>query len=161
MDGSVDYFTVIHYGDGLSGGGKGGLQRRLASGSAIPQPHQSNSSSQQDFGYSKFKGINLHTQTMLPIATADVIISALNFLDGNKIAHSNNNQQQQINEANIGDNEVLLSQNSSSVAGKYLTNSRLYAFIEAADPTQSFFDLSLVLDEPVEEVLLFYLQMIF
>jgi hypothetical protein len=31
-------------------------------------------------------------------------------------------------------------------------NSRLFAFIEAANPTRSFLDLSQALDEPVEEV---------
>jgi len=63
-----------------------------------------------------------------------------------------------MNEANVGDNVIgetpqqNASNTAASSAGKYLTNSRLYAFIEAADPTQSFFDLSLVLDEPVEEL---------
>ena len=35
---------------------------------------------------------------------------------------------------------------------RMLTSSRLYAFLDAADPTQSFLDLSMTLDEPVEEV---------
>ena len=38
------------------------------------------------------------------------------------------------------------------VATVATANNRLYTFIEAADPTQSFIDLSLQLDEPVEEV---------
>ncbi|KAJ1442333.1 hypothetical protein B484DRAFT_414811 [Ochromonadaceae sp. CCMP2298] len=36
---------------------------------------------------------------------------------------------------------------------KQLSNSRLYSFLAAADPTQSFLDLALMLDEPVEELI--------
>lgn len=40
-------------------------------------------------------------------------------------------------------------------------NSRLSNFMEAIDPTKSFLDLSLLLDEPVEEVISFLFLPVF
>ena len=57
-------------------------------------------------------------------------------------------------------NKLSTSQSNTSLAAtvmnttkQQLGNSRLYSFIDAADPTKSFLDLSLILDEPVEEVI--------
>ena len=79
------------------------------------------------------KDFNLHQQTMLTIADTDRIMSILSILDGNSITSSG--------------------LSSRSTESKLSTNSRLYTFIASADPTLSFIDLSLLLDEPVEELI--------
>lgn len=74
---------------------------------------------------------------MLTIADSLTIMNVLNAVDGNSIKST-----------------ALRAESSATGigTGKYLTNSRLFSFVEAADPTQSFLDLSIKLDEPVEEV---------
>ena len=107
-------------------------------------PDSSTSSpSSGDYNNSKFKGIKLRTQTMLPMADVEVIMGVLSVLDGGKSNHSSSEDRTD------GDTTI---QSSGAVGNKQLTKSRLYTFIEAADPTQCFLDLSMMLDEPVEEV---------
>lgn len=101
---------------------------------------------------------------MLPMADVEVIMAVLSVLDGGKINHPG---------SSIGDgssskketdhNGQVPAEKDGDVVGgntgnKQLTKSRLYSFIEAADPTQCFLDLSMMLDEPVEEVRLSPIQ---
>ena len=86
---------------------------------------------------------------------------------------NNNNNNTTISNNNTGgyNNSSSLLPNSTNLGNSYLDqamirihqhgvtplslrggNSRLFAFIEAANPTRSFLDLSQALDEPVEEV---------
>ncbi len=109
--------------------------------------------------YAKIKGINLNTQTMLKIADTDTIMNILYSLDNtafnllNSVSESSNLDLF----AESGGDAQVNAQHHLRV----LTSNRLCTVIEAADPTQSFLDLSLALDEPVEEVilLLFSLRM--
>lgn len=120
-----------------------------------------------DYNNSKFKGIKLRTQTMLPMADVEVIMCVLSVLDGGKINHpgigdgsssvhsskKETDYNGQSSTEKDGDVHVVGGTTQSvGVGNKQLTKSRLYTFIEAADPTQCFLDLSMMLDEPVEEV---------
>lgn len=102
---------------------------------------------------------------MLPMADVEVIMAVLSVLDGGKINHPTG--------SSIGDGssskkemdhngQIPSEKDGDGVGGnagnKQLTKSRLYSFIEAADPTQCFLDLSMMLDEPVEEVRLSSIQ---
>jgi len=101
--------------------------------------------------YAKIKGINLNTQTMLKIADTDTIMNILYSLDNtafnllNSVSESSNLDLF----AESGADAQVNAQHHLRV----LTSNRLCTVIEAADPTQSFLDLSLALDEPVEEVI--------
>lgn len=125
------------------------------------------SPSSSDYNNSKFKGIKLRTQTMLPMADVEVIMGVLSVLDGGKINHlavdssAAHNAKKETDHGSVHsasedrkDCDAISGTIQSSSAGgnKQLTKSRLYTFIEAADPTQCFLDLSMMLDEPVEEV---------
>lgn len=113
--------------------------------------------------YAKIKGINLNTQTMLKIADTDTIMNILYSLDntafglmGSSSESSNLNLYPELG----GSDAHLSAQNVQNVQHhlRLLTSNRLYTVIEAADPTSSFLDLSLALDEPVEEVNNFFVQ---
>lgn len=117
-------------------------------------PHKTGKNSR---GYAKMKGINLNSQTMLRIADSDTIINILHTLDTNVFclvtANSessglNNHTNSHTNTATNSATDLVGMKNQI----RMLTSSRLYAFLDAADPTQSFLDLSMTLDEPVEEV---------
>lgn len=119
--------------------------------------------------YVKIKGINLNTQTMLTIADTDSIINVLQSLDRSSNistaattigSSSNGNSNNDLQGGGGGGLKQLQQQvdcHNHQHQLKKLSNSRLYTFIDAADPTLSFLDLSLVLDEPVEEVGRFYI----
>lgn len=109
--------------------------------------------------YAKIKGINLNTQTMLKIADTDTIMNILYSLDNtafnllNSVSESSNLDLF----AESGGDAQVNAQHHLRV----LTSNRLCTVIEAADPTQSFLDLSLALDEPVEEVRLTFSKIFF
>jgi hypothetical protein len=84
----------------------------------------------------KLRGINLAHQTMLVIADFEAIINHLSFRGGISLIESTSGN------SHLNLNHKAMSSN----------NSRLSNFIELTDPTKSFLDLSLMLDEPVEEV---------
>ena len=113
----------------------------------------------------KLKGINLNTQTMLKIADSDSIMNILNSLDvtnvmsliGSSSEGSGLNALEAFglgssSESRNGSNLQQSEEQQQQLTIKQQSNGRLFTFIEAADPTQSFLDLSLLLDEPVEEV---------
>lgn len=79
----------------------------------------------------KTKGISPSMQTMLALAEPDCIVQILSMLDGRSMASQH---------ADPGRGPAALKQ------------SRLYTFLEASDPTKSFLDLSMMLDEPVDEL---------
>jgi hypothetical protein len=115
-----------------------GLTRRLSNG-------------KKSRDAAKMKGINLNTQTMLKIADSDTIMNVLHNLDSttfNVIV-----TQAEISEANSATNSMADFQSQAIRQQMRIhSSSRLFNFIDASDPTQSFLDLSLTLDEPVEEV---------
>jgi hypothetical protein len=84
----------------------------------------------------KFRGIDLTMQTALVVADFDAVMNQLLYHGG--IAFSSYTEASNHN-----------SLNSHRISSN---NSRLSNFVELADPTKSFLDLSLMLDEPVEEV---------
>jgi hypothetical protein len=98
----------------------------------------------------KLKGINLNSQTMLKIADTDRIMSILHSLDSSTFSVL----------SGMSDGGSGLTSAAGSSADlesmrhqlRALSSSRLQALIEASDPTKSFLDISLLLDEPVEEV---------
>lgn len=97
----------------------------------------------------KVKGINLSTQTMLKIADSDTIMNVLHSLDSttfNLIVAAAEGSEVNSAASSCVDLEAMKHQM------RIHSSSRLYSFIEASDPTVSFLDLSLKLDEPVEEV---------
>ena len=138
----------------------GSASRQRHSPYARPMGNLNSALSSQRHGkntkdYAKIKGINLNTQTMLKIADTDTIMNILYSVDtsafslGNSVSESSGlnvfpelSQQSQQSELQHNAHHHL----------RVLTSHRLYTVIDAADPTQSFLDLSLALDEPVEEV---------
>ena len=113
-------------------------------------PHKTGKNSR---GYAKMKGINLNSQTMLRIADCDTIINILHTLDTNVFCLVTANSES----SGLNSHTNTATNSATDLVGmknqiRMLTSSRLYAFLDAADPTQSFLDLSMTLDEPVEEV---------
>lgn len=120
----------------------------LMSAVAASNTNNDNANSQQN---SKFKGINLSTQTILMMADRDTILRTLLILDNTLAIPSSRN-------ASLGGTTAVTSSSQGAstnplIATVATANNRLYTFVEAADPTQSFIDLSLQLDEPVEELI--------
>ena len=133
---------------GITGGASSPLTgghtlHAIASGNAsVTRGDRANLTSSQtlhsgDYSNGKFRGISLSTQTMLPMSDADTIMSVLCFLDGSEVTQP---------APGGGDRKGQLLPSGEE------KKSRLYTFIEAADPTLCFIDLSIMLDEPVEEV---------
>lgn len=79
----------------------------------------------------KYRGINLINQTILLVADVEVILNQMYFQGGLNITGV-----------------------ESATKSSITTSSRLSNFLDTIDPTKSFLDLSLILDEPVEEVCL-------
>lgn len=104
--------------------------------------------------YAKIKGINLNTQTMLKIADTDTIMNILYSLDNTAFGlMGSNSESSNLNaHADVGGSDSQLNNHMNAQHLRVLTSNRLYTVIEAADPTSSFLDISLALDEPVEEV---------
>lgn len=127
-----------------------------------------------DYRSHVLKGINLSTQTVLIMADTESIIDLLHSLDRSYAYLRATSSTITISATTTNNNTTI----SNNIAGGYnhsssssslpnsmrihqhgVTplslrggNSRLFAFIEAANPTRSFLDLSQALDEPVEEV---------
>lgn len=105
----------------------------------------------------KMKGFNLNTQTMLTIADTDTIMNILQSLDSSNFSIMANLSDSSLNMFGGGESAGDSSSSGDLQSLKHLqqlrNSSRLVSILEAADPTQSFLDLSLTLDEPVEEVL--------
>lgn len=124
--------------------------------SALNYPHSARKSAKES---AKMKGFNLNTQTLLTIADTDTIMNILQSLDSCNFSLVANLSETSLNAFGSGGGGGGDGDSSSSgdLQGlKHLQqqriSTRLVAILEAADPTQSFLDLSLALDEPVEEV---------
>ncbi len=98
----------------------------------------------------KLKGINLNSQTMLKIAGTDRIMSILQSLDSSTFSVLSGMSDGGSGMTSAAGSSADLESMRHQL--RALSSSRLQALIEAADPTKSFLDISLLLDEPVEEV---------
>jgi hypothetical protein len=117
------------------------------------------------FSINNFKGINLMSETALPLADTEGMHNVLSFhgvtcnhsvpshslhpsMSGSYVNHHSQNEHIYAH--------AKSSSSSSSVPVQFInsniSSSRLWNFVEACDPTKSFLDLSLLVDEPVEEV---------
>lgn len=105
----------------------------------------------------KIKGFNLNTQTMLTIADTDTIMNILQSVDSSNfsiVASLSDSSLSMFGGVDFGGEGSSSGDLASLKHQQQLRNSsRLVSILEAADPTQSFLDLSLTLDEPVEEVI--------
>jgi hypothetical protein len=152
--------TAVRPGTGviaLRGSGSGGKFRQAASPylrsgnlhSALQGNTPSRGRNSKDSA--KLKGINLNSQTMLKIADTDRIMNILHSLDSSSfsvLSGLSDSGGSGLTSA-AGSSADLESMRHQLRA---LSSSRLQALIEASDPTKSFLDISLLLDEPVEEV---------
>jgi hypothetical protein len=113
----------------------------------------SNNETEEEITNNSYKGINLKTQTVLTLGNSDIVSNALQKLDFSINNHINNEIIANIFDSKVEETvDAVNDEEMFNDSNNKFSNSRLRKFVEEANPTLSFLDLSLTLDEPVEDV---------